>query len=74
MLQSLPRSHLIKFSELLETLKLDPIPWKYFDIRKIKGIEDIYRVRIDDYRVVYFIDSAGKTIHILKFDIRGKVY
>ena len=39
-LQSLPGSHLRKFSELLETLKFDPIPWKSFDVRKIKGIED----------------------------------
>ncbi len=73
-IQSLPGSYLRKFSELLETLKLDPIPWKSFDVRRIKGIEDTYRVRIGDYRVVYFIDNASKTIHILKFDIRGNVY
>ncbi len=74
MLQSLPSSHLRKFSELLEILKVNPIPWKSFDVRKIKGIEDTYRVRIGDYRVIYFIDKASKTIHILKFDIRGNVY
>jgi mRNA interferase RelE/StbE len=73
-LQSLPRTHLRKLSELLETLKVDPIPWKSFDVRKIEGIEDTYRVRIGDYRAVYFIDKAGRTIHILKFDTRGKVY
>jgi mRNA interferase RelE/StbE len=73
-LQSLPGSHLRKFSELLDILRINPIPWRSFDVRKIKGIEDTYRVRIGDYRVVYFIDNASSTIHILKFDIRGNVY
>jgi len=73
-LQSLQRSHLARFSELLDTLKADPTPWKHFDLRKIEGTEDTYRVRIGEYRVVYFIDKANKTIHILKFDTRGKVY
>lgn len=39
-LQSLPGSHLRKFSELLDILRVDPIPWKSFDVRKIKGIEE----------------------------------
>ena len=38
--------YLNKFALLLETLKANIIPWRDFDLKKIEGVEDIYRVRI----------------------------
>jgi len=73
-LKRLKKAHLKKFGVLLETLKTDPIPWKRFDVKKIEGEENTYRIRIGDFRVIYFLDKPTKTVHILKVERRGKVY
>lgn len=73
-LKNLQKSHLRKFAELMEILKTDPVPWREFDVKKIEGEENTYRIRIGDFRVIYFFDKANKTIHILKVERREKVY
>ncbi|MCK4763163.1 MAG: type II toxin-antitoxin system RelE/ParE family toxin [Candidatus Aminicenantes bacterium] len=44
------------------------------DIKKMKGqhLEDIYRLRIGKYRVLYFLEK--ETVKILKIDTRGDIY
>jgi len=73
-LKNLQRAHLKKFAEAVEILKTNPVPWKEFDIRKIEGEENTYRIRIGDFRVVYFVDKENKTIHVLKLERRGRIY
>ncbi len=73
-LKTLQKAHLRKFSDFVETLKNNPVPWREFDIRKIEGSEDTYRVRIGDYRAIYYIDKSNKTIHILKLERRSRIY
>jgi mRNA interferase RelE/StbE len=73
-LKIVSKSHLRTLSALLEALKTNPVPWRDFDLKKIVGAENTYRGRIGDYRVVYFIEKERETIHILKFELRGKVY
>ena len=70
----IPKSHLRKLSLLLDVLKRDQAPWRDFDLKKIVGVDSTYRVRIGDYRVVYFVEKENKTVHILKFEHRDKVY
>lgn len=41
-LRNLKKAHLKKFAELIEILKNEPVPWKHFDIRKVKGEENTY--------------------------------
>ena len=73
-LKQVPEIHLRNFSALINVLKTNPVPWRNFDIKKIKGAKGIYRVRIGDYRVVYFVDKENQTIHVLRFERREKVY
>ena len=73
-LKNLQKAHLKRFAEVIEILKTNPVPWKKFDVKKIEGEEDTYRIRIGEFRVIYFIDMANKTIHILKLEKRGKIY
>lgn len=73
-LKTIQRAHLEKFPQLLDTLKSNPVPWREFDLRKLEGMENTYRIRIGNYRVIYFIDIRDKIIHILKFERRGKIY
>ncbi|MBD3210201.1 type II toxin-antitoxin system RelE/ParE family toxin [Candidatus Micrarchaeota archaeon] len=62
-------------SELKERLKdafkllSDPFS---LDTIKIKGEEHTYRTRIGKYRILFIIED--KTVYIVDFDTRGKVY
>ncbi|RZN33280.1 MAG: type II toxin-antitoxin system RelE/ParE family toxin [Methanosarcinales archaeon] len=73
-IKHIPKVHLRKLSSLLEVLKTDQLPWRDFDLKKIMGADSTYRVRIGDYRVVYFVETENETVHILKFEHRDKVY
>ncbi|MHC1610569.1 MAG: type II toxin-antitoxin system RelE family toxin [Candidatus Methanospirareceae archaeon] len=73
-LKQVPETYLRNFSILVNMLKTNPVPWRNFDIKKIKGAKGTYRVRMGDYRLVYFVDRKNLTIHVLKFERRETVY
>ena len=73
-LKHLQKAHLKKFAEIMEILRTKPVPWKEFDVRKIEGEKNTYRIRIGDFRVIYFIDKEDRTIHVLKLERRGRIY
>ena len=48
---------------------------KSLDIKKLKGIsgrEDLYRLRVGDYRITY--KSEKKVIKVIRIEFRGKDY
>ncbi len=57
----------------LLTLKTSPLPIKEYDIKKLEGAEDIYRLRISRYRIVYRIDWGKKEINVIKIDKRDEI-
>ena len=69
-----PDGVLKKFALVLEALKTNPVPWREFDVKKIRDSEDMYRIRIGGYRIIYIFEKKNKNIHILKFDTREKIY
>jgi len=73
-LREMGKSSLKRMANLIEILETDPIPWKYFDVKKLEGEKDTYRVRIGKYRIIYFVDKNSKIIHILKIEKREKAY
>lgn len=44
--KSLPKSQKKMLMEILEILKINPIPSEHFDIKKLKGFENVFRVRL----------------------------
>jgi len=47
-------------------LKLAPLPVKEYDLKKISGTDNIYRIRISDYRIIYAIYWDKKEINVLR--------
>lgn len=41
---------------------------------KVKGEEDVYRLRVGDYRILYFLDRERKIVVVAKIDRRERVY
>ena len=45
-----------------------------YDITKLGGMEDTYRIRIGDIRISYRVDWVSKRIEVLGIDWRGGAY
>ena len=73
-LKSAPENVREKFEKLVEELRSNPIPSEKFDIKKLKGRESTFRVRLGDYRVIYEIQRKKLLILIIKFGKRENVY
>lgn len=44
------------------------------DIKKLKGYDDLLRLRIGNYRVVYTIDNGKLIVYVIDVDNRGDIY
>jgi len=57
----------------LETIALDPYATNN-NIKALKSIEDAYRLRIGDYRVVYYLHDDDLIVEVVKAKHRSEVY
>lgn len=73
-IRSLPPAHIKRFAELVETLKINPVPVESFDVKKMRGSERAYRVRLGNYRVLYTVRWDEDTVVILKVEPRERAY
>ncbi len=73
-LKNLDKKRKTRISEIISVLEIDPIPFKSFDIVKLKGYDNAYRVRVGDLRVTYEILWGEKEIIIHFIGPRGKAY
>ncbi len=65
--------------ETIEKLKQRISNLRYFpflreDIKKIKGIENTYRMRVGKYRILFEVDYANDTIMVFNISYRDKAY
>ena len=70
-LVKLPQSVLKKIISALESLTVNPYP---LGARKLQGTENIYRIRINVYRIIYEIHKNILLIKILKIGHRKDIY
>ncbi len=73
-LERLPKEYRLRVLEVLDELKTNPVPYKNYDIKKLKGFEDTFRVRIGDIRIVYTIDWSSRIITVHFIGPRGRAY
>lgn len=55
----------------LESLQQDPRP---FGVEKLTGPEDLYRVRVGDWRIVYAIRDRELIVIVIRIGHRREVY
>jgi mRNA-degrading endonuclease RelE of RelBE toxin-antitoxin system len=71
-LQNLDEKTKIRFDQICEVLTANPWPAKDFDLSKIEGMEDCFRIRIGKYRICYHTDTNLKEITIFKIDLKSE--
>ena len=60
-----------RISKAISDLRIDPRPT---GCTKLRGGENVYRLRISNYRVLYDIDDGSQTVAILRVKHRRNVY
>lgn len=70
-LRSLPQSVVRRFFKRLDELKEEPFPRQSI---KLAGTEQLYRVRIGDYRMIYGVDKENRHVVIHYVRHRRDVY
>ncbi|TXD32083.1 type II toxin-antitoxin system RelE/ParE family toxin [Lujinxingia vulgaris] len=55
----------------IEALADDPRP---HGVKKLKGHEDLWRIRVGDYRIIYEIEDAKLIIYVLHVANRKNAY
>ena len=70
-LKKLPRDAQRSIVKAILTLGDDPFPR---GSRKLRGYEDLYRIRVGVYRILYSVESNRLIVIILKIGHRKDVY
>lgn len=71
--EALPKRIQDRILEVLKVLSNNPYT-DILNIKKIRGEEGLYRVRVGDYRVVYVLQNKVLKILIIKIGYRKDVY
>ncbi len=60
-----------RVQELFKILESTPIPFRDYDLKKLKDEEDSYRIRLSSYRVLYRVFANEKIIRVTKIELRS---
>jgi len=70
-LRGLPKSAIARVLDHIDELKDNPLPRQSV---KLAGAEQLYRIRVGDYRIIYGVDKQAKQITIHYVRHRRDVY
>ena len=70
-LEGLPQQVLTRIADKIDGLAADPRP---SGARKLRGADDLWRVRVGDYRIVYAVDDDAATVEIRVIRHRKDTY
>lgn len=69
-LKNLDKELAEKIRPALAMLETTPLPLKEYDLKKLSGTENFYRIRVSNHRIIYSVDWKGRTINVLKIERR----
>ena len=70
-LETLPDQDRVRVAKRLEGLAKEPRPP---GVTKLQGTEDVYRMRVGDYRVLYIIEDDIVTVSVVRIGHRRDIY
>ncbi len=70
-IRDMPRDVGRRLTAKAASLADDPRP---HGVRKLRGADDLYRVRVGDYRLIYSIDDERLTVLVVKAADRKEAY
>jgi mRNA interferase RelE/StbE len=73
-LRRLPQHYVRRAIRAFEALKQNPAPVPDYEVKKLRGLRDTYRIRIGDIRIEYEVEWESKRINILAVEFRSRAY
>jgi mRNA interferase RelE/StbE len=73
-LRRLPDHYARRVVLAFEALKQNPAPVPEYDVMKLRGLKDVYRIRIGDIRIEYEVAWESRLINILVVESRSRAY
>jgi len=70
-LRSLPQATVVRVFKQIEILQDNPLPR---GSRKLSAAEELYRIRVGEYRIIYAIDKAGRQVIVYYIRHRRDAY
>lgn len=70
-LRDLPSSVNIRVAAAIDGLREDPRP---HGCKRLHGNEELWRIRVGDYRVLYAIDDGIRIVDVRRIGHRGDIY
>jgi len=71
-LDACPSEYRSKIVEAALFLREEPYPFKFYDLRKVKGREAVYGIRIGKYRFLYEVFKQEKLILVFKVEQKSE--
>jgi mRNA interferase RelE/StbE len=72
-LKALPQKVQQKIIDAVQLLAINPYT-ELLQIKKMKGAENLYRLRIQDYRLIYVIENKHIKVTVIKMGHRKEIY
>jgi mRNA interferase RelE/StbE len=69
--RDLPKSVQLKLVPKIDSLADEPRPR---GVKKLEGEEELYRIRVGDYRVIYQVQDKALIVLVIKIADRKEVY
>jgi mRNA interferase RelE/StbE len=70
-LKKLPSELQERIQVKIDDLAIEPRP---NGVKKLKGKENTYRIRVSDYRIIYDIFDGNLVVSVVEVGHRGKIY
>ena len=70
-MKKLPHGALARVAAALASLASEPRP---HGVKKLSGEENLYRVRVGDYRIIYQVRDRELVVLVLKIGHRREIY
>jgi mRNA interferase RelE/StbE len=70
-LAKIPNPHRQRIAKKIDRLAADPRPR---GVEKLAGKEELYRIRVGDYRIVYQIQDEILIVLVVRIGGRGDIY
>ena len=63
-----------EIESIIASLKFYPFILRNLDVKKLKGLENTWRLSVRDFRIIFYVDKKERKIYVLKIERRGRVY
>lgn len=73
-IKRLDKYYLKRITELFGVLLSDPTPSEFYDLKKLSGSDNEYRIRIGKIRIIYEVDWITKRIKVWEVTPRETAY